>query len=59
VDAAHERGFAYHEVFAGLGHVVLEESWVLAVDASLTQLTMVLDLVLTPEHPDYHPPRDN
>ncbi|KAB1158763.1 hypothetical protein F6X68_10275 [Micromonospora sp. AMSO12t] len=46
----------YHEVFAGLANVVLEASWVLSVDASLTQLTFALDLALTPAHPDYSRP---
>ena len=47
----------YHEEFADLSAVVLEESWVLRVDDSTRQLRMVLDLVLTPDHPGYGPPR--
>ncbi|GAA1027563.1 hypothetical protein GCM10009557_09400 [Virgisporangium ochraceum] len=48
---------AYHETFADLADVVLEESWVLHVDASLRRLSVTLDLVLTPEHREYSPPR--
>ena len=44
-------------MFADLSHIVLEESWVLDVDATLNCLIAELDLVLTPEHPGYHPPR--
>jgi hypothetical protein len=46
----------YHEVFIGLSNIVLEESWVLSVDALLRQLIVALDLVLTPTHSDHHPP---
>jgi hypothetical protein len=48
---------AYHEVFASLAHVVLEDSWVQNIAVEPTQLTFVLDLVLTPTHPDYRPPQ--
>jgi hypothetical protein len=47
---------AYHEAFAGLANVVLEDSWVLGLEASLTALTFRLDLVLTPSHASYGPP---
>ena len=56
MNAVDECASPYHEVFAGLANVVLEDSWVLSVDASLTQLTFALDLVLTPAHPDYSRP---
>ena len=46
-------------MFASLSDIVLEESWVLAIDASLTRVTVLLDLVLTAEHPDYQPPYDD
>jgi hypothetical protein len=35
----------------------LEDSWVLDVVASPGLLMIAMDLVLTPEHPDYRPPR--
>lgn len=54
--AEQERHPTYHEAFASLAHVVLEESWVVTVDVSLTRLILVVDLALTPAHPDYRPP---
>ena len=57
MNVADESGPTYHEVFASLANVILEDSWVLNVAASLTQLTFVLDVVLTQSHPDYSPPQ--
>ncbi len=45
----------YTEV-ADLQHFVLEESYVLDVEAHPGRLVMVMDLVLTPEHADFAPP---
>src|SRR5688572_11069845 len=59
MQAADGRIPAYHEVFASLSDVVLEESWVLSLDSSLRQLIVVLDLVLTPAHPEYRPARSD
>ena len=56
---AEEQFPAYHEFFASLTDIVLEESWVLDLDASLCQLIVRLDLVLTPAHPHYRPPRSD
>ncbi|MEU5565582.1 hypothetical protein [Micromonospora musae] len=46
----------YDEAFSGLAAVVLEDSWVLSLDASLTELSFVLDLALTPAHLAYIAP---
>jgi hypothetical protein len=59
VNTASEGQLAYHEAFADLADIVLEESWVLHVDASLRRLSVTLDLVLTPDHREYSPPRTN
>lgn len=50
---------AYFDAFAALSDIDLEESWVLRVDASERQLLLYLDLVLTPGHPAYGPPRSD
>jgi hypothetical protein len=52
---AEERVPAYHEYFASLHDIVLEESWVHGLDTSIRQLLVRLDLVLTPAHPYYRP----
>ncbi|MEV6366802.1 hypothetical protein AB0L86_07905 [Micromonospora musae] len=46
----------YDGVFSSLASVVLEDSWVLSLDASLTDLSFVLDLALTPDHLAYIAP---
>lgn len=56
MNAADECSSPYHEVFASLANVVLEDSWVLSVEAALTRLTFALELVLAPAHPDYSRP---
>jgi hypothetical protein len=43
--------------FPGLGGVYLEDSYVLAIEQTATELAFELDAVLTPDHPDYRPPR--
>lgn len=42
---------------AALSGLLLEESWVLNIDAQPGRLTFVMDLVLTPDHPKYREPR--
>jgi hypothetical protein len=47
----------YNAAFDDLRNVYLEDSWVLAVDAPVAgTVTFELEVVLTPEHPQYHPP---
>jgi hypothetical protein len=46
----------YHDAFASLANVILEESWVLGVEASLTELTFRVDLVLAPVYASHRPP---
>jgi hypothetical protein len=41
----------------GFETYVLEESWVLGVTARPTSVVFRMDVVLTPEHPRYQPPR--
>lgn len=41
------------EVLSG---IFLEESWVLGITAVPAKLSFHLDAVLTPDHPEYHPP---
>jgi hypothetical protein len=45
---------AYTEI-ADLEHFVLEESWVLAIEASPGHLVLRVDLVLDKDHPDLEP----
>jgi hypothetical protein len=47
----------YFEFFEDLAGVYLEGSWVLAVHASADECTFDLEVVLTPEHKAFHPPR--
>ena len=46
---------AYFEAFPELAGTYLEDSWVLSVAVVEGEATFDLDLVLTPEHPEYHP----
>ena len=57
VNTGSQGQLAYRKAFADLSDVVLEESSVLHVDASLRRLSVTLDLVLTPAHREYSPPR--
>jgi hypothetical protein len=41
----------------GFENVYLEDSWVLDIEAHPARLTFKLEVVLTPEHPLYAPPR--
>ncbi|MCA2219118.1 hypothetical protein [Jidongwangia harbinensis] len=56
MNAAGETVPVYHDAFASLANVILEDSWILSVDASLTELTFRVDLVLAPLHPSYRQP---
>lgn len=38
---------------SALRHIYLEDSWVLGIDATPGRLSFRMDLVLTPEHPEY------
>ena len=44
---------AYNHAFEALRDVYLEDSWVLTVQPSSRLLAFELDVVLTPNHPDY------
>jgi hypothetical protein len=44
---------AYNEAFEALRDVYLEDSWILTVQPSSRFLAFELDVVLTPNHPDY------
>ena len=46
-----------HDDFPDLTDVYLEDSFVLAIDETLTSLSFRLEAVLTPAHPRYHQPR--
>ncbi len=46
-----------YTLIPSLSKVVLEESWVLGIEARPGILTFTLDMVLTDKHPRYHPPR--
>ncbi len=46
----------YHEAFADLSEVVLEESWVLEVAPAAAGLALRLEAVLTARHPSYTQP---
>jgi hypothetical protein len=41
----------------GFENVLLEGSWVLDIEAHPKKLTVRVDIVLTPEHPAYAPPK--
>jgi hypothetical protein len=45
----------YYELPA-LSHIYLEDSYVLDIIESDSELRFLLDIVLTEFHPDYHPP---
>lgn len=45
-----------YQQFPGLAGVYLEDSYVLEIIESPTQLTFTLDAVITPESPAYRPP---
>jgi len=47
----------YFVAFDALAGTYLEDSWVLDVQASERECTFRLDVVLTPEHPNYQHPR--
>jgi hypothetical protein len=47
---------SYDQAFDALREVVLEESWVLRIDAQQRRLSFDLDVVLTPRHSLYAPP---
>jgi len=40
----------------GFESVYLEDSFVLGIEATPTRLVLLMELVLTPGHPAYHPP---
>jgi hypothetical protein len=40
----------------GFENVYLEDSFVLAIEATPARLVLDVELVLTPQHPAYHPP---
>jgi hypothetical protein len=44
---------------AGFGALVLEESYVLGIQATPSAVTFDVDFVLTPEHPAHAPPPPN
>ena len=46
----------YETSFKALGGTYLEDSWVLDVSDVGLVVTFALDLVLTPDHPQYEPP---
>lgn len=46
-----------YEELPTIGAFLLEESYVLDIDARPGAMSMEVDLVLTPEHPDYEEPR--
>lgn len=46
----------YHEAFADLAEIYLEDSWVLNVAPTERGATFRLDVVLTPSHPRYQSP---
>ncbi|WP_019144961.1 hypothetical protein [Aeromicrobium massiliense] len=47
----------YWEAFADLRAVDLTESWVLEIVPSSAGVAFLMDVVLTPDHPDYRAPR--
>jgi hypothetical protein len=47
---------AYHDAFADLAGIYLEDSWALDVAPTQHEVAFQLDAVLTPEHPEYRPP---
>jgi hypothetical protein len=49
----------YDAVFDELADVLLEESYVLAIDDRDDAIAFSLDAVLTPSHPAYRPPAPN
>jgi len=59
VVAADEPAPSYDEAFGDLAHAYLEDSWVLGISQSASALIFTLDLVLTPTHPAFRPPRPN
>ena len=42
--------------FPELAGFYLEDSYVLKITETANRVTFILDAVLTPQHPDYHPP---
>ena len=49
----------YDAAFSELAGVLLEESYVLAIDERDDAIEFSLDAVLTPDHPAYRPPAPN
>jgi hypothetical protein len=45
-----------YQVISGLDDVYFEDSYVLAITARPGRVVISLDLVLTPQHPEYRPP---
>ncbi len=45
-----------YTLISSLEEILLEESWVLGIEARPGSLTFRLDMVLTVRHPMYHPP---
>ncbi|MGI5377901.1 hypothetical protein ACQEV2_27375 [Streptomyces sp. CA-251387] len=41
---------------AGFENLYLEDSFVLGIEATPARLALEVELVLTPQHPSYHPP---